>query len=373
MVIPTIPIPDDVGDSARSQPTAKRVDPLSVGDIVPPIRLPARDGTTVAIDADDIVGNYIVLILCPDVSSPKAASALKYFKARFNVLVSAGAKLFLICQLRQHSALGLVEALGLPFPILFDPGGMTFDLFGLSGLSSKPAGILTVIIRPNQHLMALIGNAERDQSAAAAATIRSDFENRQTQQMRRHPPVLIVPDVLSRQDCDRLITIYMLQGNVFVEPGHGSKNMTGDYKMRIPDNGRDDRIDHWVINEETSRFIASRLQARLTPEIQKVFQYRITQFERFRIGCYEGERGGNAHGHRDNTLPLVAHRRFAVSINLNSEQFEGGELRFPEYGGHLYRPETGAAIAFSSSILHEPLHVTSGRRYVLLAFLFGKR
>jgi predicted 2-oxoglutarate/Fe(II)-dependent dioxygenase YbiX len=148
--------------------------------------------------------------------------------------------------------------------------------------------------------------------------------------------------------------------------------MTGDYKMRIPDKGRNDRIDHWVMNEETSNFIAGRLQARLTPEIQKAFQYRITRFERFRIGCYEGERGGEAHGHRDNTLPLVAHRRFAVSINLNSEQFEGGELRFPEYGGHLYRPETGAAIAFSSSILHEPLHVTSGRRYVLLAFLFGE-
>jgi len=67
----------------------------------------------------------------------------------------------------------------------------------------------------------------------------------------------------------------------------------------------------------------------------------------------------------------VAHRRFACSINLNTEDFEGGELRFPEFGNHLYRPPTGAAIVFSSSLLHEPLHVTAGRRFVLLAFLYG--
>jgi predicted 2-oxoglutarate/Fe(II)-dependent dioxygenase YbiX len=45
-------------------------------------------------------------------------------------------------------------------------------------------------------------------------------------------------------------------------------------------------------------------------------------------------------------------------------------LRFPEYGDQRYRPGTGSAIVFSSSLLHEALHVTSGRRFVLLAFLF---
>lgn len=77
------------------------------------------------------------------------------------------------------------------------------------------------------------------------------------------------------------------------------------------------------------------------------------------------------HGHRDNTEPNVAHRRFACSINLNAEDFEGGELAFPEFGDQRFSPRTGEAIVFSSSILHEPLHVTSGRRLVLLAFLFG--
>jgi predicted 2-oxoglutarate/Fe(II)-dependent dioxygenase YbiX len=69
---------------------------------------------------------------------------------------------------------------------------------------------------------------------------------------------------------------------------------------------------------------------------------------------------------------VSSHRRFAASINLNTEEFEGGELRFAEYGDQRYRPATGDAIVFSSSILHEALEVRSGRRLVLLAFLYGE-
>ncbi len=60
-----------------------------------------------------------------------------------------------------------------------------------------------------------------------------------------------------------------------------------------------------------------------------------------------------------------------MSINLNTEDFLGGELRFPEFGDQRYRPDSGTAIVFSSSLLHEALQVTSGRRLVVLAFLFG--
>jgi 2OG-Fe(II) oxygenase superfamily len=83
---------------------------------------------------------------------------------------------------------------------------------------------------------------------------------------------------------------------------------------------------------------------------------------------YEGHRGGYSHGHRDNIAPYL-YRRFAMSINLNTEEFEGGELCFPEFGDQRYRPESGTAIVFSSSLLREAMHVTAGRRFVFLAFL----
>src|SRR3546814_2237622 len=47
------------------------------------------------------------------------------------------------------------------------------------------------------------------------------------------------------------------------------------------------------------------------------------------------------------------HRAFAVSLNLNSEEYEDGQLTFPEYGSAMYTPETGAAVVFSCSLLNE--------------------
>jgi len=188
--------------------------------------------------------------------------------------------------------------------------------------------------------------------------------------MAPHPPVLIVPDVLSPAECLRLIHVYETRGQTFVPPGPGIDYIGTDYKMRIPEYGRGDRIDHWIVDKDTATLLHQRIEFRVLPEIAKAFQYRITRWERLRIGCYQGQRGGELHGHRDNVEP-TPYRRFAISINLNLDEFAGGELRFPEFGDQRYRPESGAAIVFSSSLLHEALHVTSGRRLVLLAFLFG--
>ena len=68
--------------------------------------------------------------------------------------------------------------------------------------------------------------------------------------------------------------------------------------------------------------------------------------------------------HRDNGAPATADRAFAVSLNLNDD-FEGGELVFPEYAGLKVSPPTGAAAVFSCSLLHRALPVTRGRRFVL--------
>ena len=74
--------------------------------------------------------------------------------------------------------------------------------------------------------------------------------------------------------------------------------------------------------------------------------------------------------HRDNTTKGTSHRRFAVTINLNAAEYEGGELWFPEYGKRLYKPATGSAVVFSCSLLHEARPVTKGIRFALLPFLY---
>jgi predicted 2-oxoglutarate/Fe(II)-dependent dioxygenase YbiX len=108
------------------------------------------------------------------------------------------------------------------------------------------------------------------------------------------------------------------------------------------------------------------------PEIKKAFQFDATRIERYIVACYDASDGGYFRPHRDNTTTATSHRRFAVSINLNAEEFEGGDLRFPEFGRRTYRPPTGGAVVFSCSLLHEATPVTRGTRYATLPFLFDE-
>ena len=89
------------------------------------------------------------------------------------------------------------------------------------------------------------------------------------------------------------------------------------------------------------------------------------------MACYPAGAGW-FRPHRDNTTKGTAHRKFAVTINLNAEDYEGGELRFPEFGDRRYRPPTGGAVVFSCSLLHEALPVTRGERYAFLPFLYDE-
>ena len=328
--------------------------PLETGDIAPAFKLAAASGETIDPASDLVAGKPLLLLFRVGDALPQGLEALVgRLKATDGRAVLA-------------TALGETpsgEKGGLDgFESAADSEGAARGLFSVGDETRL------VLIAPNRHVAYIGGDV-----AAAETALARIAATRAAVTMTTHPPILIVPDVFSRADCQKLINIFAMQGQTFVEPGHGTLPPgNADYKQRIPEYGRKDRIDHWIRQPETNAFIDDRLNRRLIPEIQKSFQYKITRREVYRIGCYEGERGGELHGHRDNTKAVVAHRRFACSINLNTEQFEGGELRFPEFGNQLYRPETGAAITFSCSLLHEPMHVTKGKRFVLLSFLYGE-
>jgi len=93
--------------------------------------------------------------------------------------------------------------------------------------------------------------------------------------------------------------------------------------------------------------------------------------ERWLVACYDGAEGGHFGAHRDNTTPGTAHRRFAVSINLN-DGFEGGGVSFPEYGPTAFVAPAGGAVVFSCSLLHAVSPVSAGQRYAFLPFLYDE-
>ena len=337
--------------------------PLAAGDLAPPLTLKTAAGESVDLGADAVVGNPMVVAFWPRLDAAPVASAVASMTAALPALSALGARLFAVTLAQPRDA----AEQRLPMPVLLDRDGKAFAAWS-AGTREQPT---TVVLRQNGHVTAILKGDPAAQAEGALAAVRAVVEERKTLVPTPHPPILVLPEVLSPEDCRRLIQIYETRGKTFIEPGHGEDAMTLDYKMRIPEYGRGDRIDHWIVEKDTMGFIDGRLSGRLFPEIRRAFQYPVTRRERMRIGCYTGSRGGELHGHRDNTEIISAHRRFACSINLNTEEFEGGELRFPEYGDQRYRPETGAAIVFSSSILHEALEVRAGRRFVLLVFLYG--
>lgn len=130
------------------------------------------------------------------------------------------------------------------------------------------------------------------------------------------------------------------------------------------------RRDFLIEDIGLQKQIQQRLHRRLVPEIAKAFQFRASRIERHIVARYDADEGGHFRAHRDNTTKGTAHRRFAVTLNLNAESYEGGDLAFPEFGPQTYRAPTGGAVVFSCSLLHEARPVTKGARYCFLPFLY---
>jgi predicted 2-oxoglutarate/Fe(II)-dependent dioxygenase YbiX len=106
--------------------------------------------------------------------------------------------------------------------------------------------------------------------------------------------------------------------------------------------------------------------------VKRAYQFEATRIERWLVACYDGGTGGHFRAHRDNTTKGTAHRKFACTINLNADDYDGGDLRFPEFGPRTYRAPTGGAVIFSCSLLHEARPVTRGRRYAFLPFFYDE-
>jgi predicted 2-oxoglutarate/Fe(II)-dependent dioxygenase YbiX len=136
------------------------------------------------------------------------------------------------------------------------------------------------------------------------------------------------------------------------------------------DNSFKRRADCDIDDQKLRDACMHRISWRLLPEIERAFAYRATRMERYIVACYDAQGGGFFKPHRDNTTKGTAHRRFAVTVNLNADEYEGGDLRMPEYGSRTYRAPTGGAVVFSCSLLHEATAVTRGRRYAFLPFLY---
>jgi predicted 2-oxoglutarate/Fe(II)-dependent dioxygenase YbiX len=183
-------------------------------------------------------------------------------------------------------------------------------------------------------------------------------------------PVLIVPRVFEPELCrDLIFHCSSRQGEdsgfMSTDPGTGNTIFKRDHNFK--------RRTDFALEDETLRLaIHGKVLRRLLPEIDKAFQFHVTRIERYLIARYDAREGGYFRPHRDNGTRATAHRRFAVTVNLNAEDYDGGDLRFPEFDTMTFRAPTGGAAIFSCSLMHEVVPVTRGTRYCFLPFLYDE-
>jgi len=180
-------------------------------------------------------------------------------------------------------------------------------------------------------------------------------------------PILILPNVFEGDFCQRLIGLYEAHGGEdsgFMRDVDGKTTTVFDYHHKR-------RSDFTIEDEPLKSLIQRKVIRRINPEIKKAFQFHPTRMERYLVAGYHAANGSHFRPHRDDTTKGTAHRKFALSIFLNDD-YDGGELSFPEYGSQAFKAPIGGAVVFSCSLLHTVSPVTRGCRYVFLPFLYDE-
>lgn len=179
-------------------------------------------------------------------------------------------------------------------------------------------------------------------------------------------PVLVIPGVLEAGLCDDLIEHLRVacaggaaSGVLVVEAGQSAVQTDASIKQRR---------ESPILDPPLEARVHERLLRRALPEISRTLQFDVQRRDPFKLLSYAAG-AGYFRAHRDNDTPDVAHRRFALSVNLNTGAYAGGAFRYPEYGLYEYAPAVGAALVFSCSLLHEVTPVEQGTRYALTTFL----
>ena len=303
----------------------------------------------------DCCGRSAVLAVIPDEESlsRRVLSDLRYA----NGLPGQPTMIALVPE--STDAAALAKSLSIDYPVLRDNGEVSEYITG-SNLRIPAVFALDANLR-------LLARLKPD--PGWVANLRQNLAGAQpaaTRDIASSAPVLFIPRAFPQDLCTDLIAFFDQGGStvsgVLVNNAEGGEIQ--------PDPTTKIRREKIMAPSDLLERVESLIARRVLPEIARAYQFRVTRYEGFKVVRYESADGGYFATHRDNDGLDTAHRRFALTINLNTERYRGGELRFPEYGADRYQPPTGGAVVFSCHLAHGVMPVTAGNRYALVSFFY---
>ncbi len=342
---------------------------LRPGDRLPDFALPGLDGKLRKL-IWSFTGDPVALLAVDDLGNLDG----EQFKALMSACNAASTVLVVVAGNAVAAAAPLWSKLGgTEAPLLLcDPERKFLPalLAPAGGIGFGPATGLrmrVIALDPNQRVATTFDTrallAATEEMGAIADGVRTD----RGAQLALHTamaPVLVLPRVFEPDFCTQLIRLWGKgdHQDSGVSSRYGNVNLSHLKRTE----------DYTIVEPMLLKGVSDRLAYRIGPELTKVFAYdREFTFDSHVVLSYSAEGKHFFGAHRDNGAPTTANRSFAVSLNLNDD-FEGGELAFPEYAGIRVSPPLGGAAVFSCSLLHVALPVTRGRRFVLTTFFRHK-
>jgi len=353
----------------------------TIGDRGPDFAVLDHAGASATPLADAVAGRPIILVFEAEGGSAAFLRELRRYAELSAEFAARGATIFPISFEPVETLRALHAREQLPFALHSDAQGDVVKGNGARGDVARAHGVqqrsrggapVSIVMDPNYRVQAVLAGANEPHAETALRHLGEEAARRPATVLGMHPPVLVLPRMLEPEECRALIDVWHRPVRYWHTDGHtspGYEQDQDDFKVRNDFYGN---VVQFVVRDPA---INARLDGKLGPrvgrEIRRAFQFSISSREPYRIACYDASEGGALPAHRDDPTPATLHRRFTMSINLDAEGFQGGELRFREYGDQLYRTETGMAVIWSCTLLHEVLPVTAGRRFILGTHVFA--
>jgi hypothetical protein len=315
-------------------------------------------------------GAFLAVALVPS-SSVGVGKAVLEIVGRQRAIFDGVQASLLVVTVDRHDASRLKDTPG--FQALLDFDGKVARRYGAIPMEVPP-GTANVQYRPRFVLLdrrlRVVANLELSPDGSDAARILPEIEGlpaRIAAEPELDPPILIVPRVFPADFCRHLIGLFEANGGEET----GVISQTGEKTETILRRDIKRRRDYGIEDAALIERIKTMLKRHLVPEIARAFQFQVSHVERHIVSRYAASERGHFRPHRDNHAMGTAHRRFAATINLNSD-FEGGALSFPEFGTRQFKAPEGGAIVFSCSLMHAVSEMTRGLRYAYLPFFYDE-
>ena len=333
---------------------------MVLGDPVPWFSLPVVTGGSFDLQAS--AGRWVVLSFIGSLENPRAMSEAAELAREAAAFTEDHLVVACVFTGQAADAASLAQMSSGNLSFLADQDGAISRLFGASQMPR------TIVLDP---MLRSIADIAWDVPQGHANMVRNVLRGLpavdDSAGVPMFAPALMVPRVFSFGICDFLIQFYETQGAVesgFQLDVDGKTVTVSDWRLKR-------RSDVPVGVPEVRELIRDHVVRRLVGPIERYFQFKVTRMDRYIVACYDSAVAAHFHRHRDNINAGAQHRRFALSINLNND-FDGGDLIFPEFGHKTYRPSEGGALVFSCGALHQVTPVTRGKRYAFLAFMYGE-